>query len=459
MMLAMMLSTTTAPATHAQVLFAPQVNGDVNAVIVAPGGGVLIGGEFSSVNGQSRGGLARLHADGSLDADFLPPVFSGRVDALGLTPDGGILVGGDFETVGGPTRWHLVRLRDDGSVDSDFQADLDDGVRRLAVQPDGKVLVAGRFDQVDGSARRFLARLSDDGGLDAGFADPQLEGEVEAIVLQPDGRILIGGWFDEVHGQPRAAVARLTSNGGLDTGFADPQILGQVETLALQADGRILVGGAFGEVGDAVRPYIARLNINGSLDQGFVDAGLRYGGKVRQIRPLLDGRIVVSGDWSWVGDASGSARVAVLFENGLRDTGVPEMLMDSYAMALAMEAGGRMLVGGFFNLPRPNLFAIQPPAAASQDELEASGSTVTWWRSGYVPLLASTPVLEASDDGIDFVPVGAMDAVAHGWQLGGYSPPGGAAAQHLRARAMLEDGGMVEVRWLASLRIFGNGFE
>src|SRR5690606_35325661 len=105
--------TTTAPATHAQVLFAPQVNGDVNAVIVAPGGRILIGGEFSTVNGQSRGGLARLHADGSLDAGFLPPVFSGRVDALGLTPDGGILVGGDFETVGGPTRWHLVRLHDD----------------------------------------------------------------------------------------------------------------------------------------------------------------------------------------------------------------------------------------------------------------------------------------------------------------------------------------------------------
>ena len=47
----------------------------------------LIGGDFTNVNGVVRIGLARLHADGTLDDDFEPAIASGRrFSARNATP-------------------------------------------------------------------------------------------------------------------------------------------------------------------------------------------------------------------------------------------------------------------------------------------------------------------------------------------------------------------------------------
>jgi len=53
-------------------------------------GKVLIGGDFTHVNGTPRNYVARLNADGSLDATFDPgTIFDGPVYALVLQPSGG----------------------------------------------------------------------------------------------------------------------------------------------------------------------------------------------------------------------------------------------------------------------------------------------------------------------------------------------------------------------------------
>ena len=68
----------------------------VNAVAVQPDGKILVGGFFDAVSGTDRQGLARLNADGSLDATFIPPLVAPGVKAIALQPDGKILVGGGF---------------------------------------------------------------------------------------------------------------------------------------------------------------------------------------------------------------------------------------------------------------------------------------------------------------------------------------------------------------------------
>ena len=72
----------------------------------------------------TRTGVARLYADGSLDAD-LDPGANGIVYALAVQPDGKIVVGGVFTTLGGggtgtTTRNRIGRLNADGSVDTSF---------------------------------------------------------------------------------------------------------------------------------------------------------------------------------------------------------------------------------------------------------------------------------------------------------------------------------------------------
>src|SRR5687767_10359031 len=73
------------------------VNGSVHAIVVQPDGKVIIGGNFTTVQGLVRYGLARLNADGSGDTTFNPVGGYGIVaPSLALQPDGKVLVGHYF---------------------------------------------------------------------------------------------------------------------------------------------------------------------------------------------------------------------------------------------------------------------------------------------------------------------------------------------------------------------------
>ncbi len=67
---------------------------------------------------------------------------------------------GGFTSVGGQARNRIARLNADGSVDAGFNPDANGAVAGLAVQPDGKVLVGGAFTSVGGQPRNNIALLS-----------------------------------------------------------------------------------------------------------------------------------------------------------------------------------------------------------------------------------------------------------------------------------------------------------
>jgi len=79
------------------------------------------------VNGTFRIGIARLNSNGSLDPsfDFGTGVSGGAltgVYALTTQPDGKILVGGDFTAINGTNATRIARLNPDGGVDNTFNA-------------------------------------------------------------------------------------------------------------------------------------------------------------------------------------------------------------------------------------------------------------------------------------------------------------------------------------------------
>lgn len=94
----------------------------VQAIALDSQGRLVVAGQFGSVGSVPRHGLARLHADGSLDnvfdagATFSGNVLQGRsssfplVNALALQDNGGILVGGRFAAFGGDVRLGLARF-------------------------------------------------------------------------------------------------------------------------------------------------------------------------------------------------------------------------------------------------------------------------------------------------------------------------------------------------------------
>ena len=141
--------------------------GSVGALALQPDGKVIVGGGFASVNGTASNNLVRLNADGSVDASFS----AGRagvddgVTSIVLQPDGKILLGGNFTTVNGTARAGVARLDADGSLDPQFTpgsgigTDGTSTVNSLALGTDGSVFVAGSFIQFDGQARDGVAEL------------------------------------------------------------------------------------------------------------------------------------------------------------------------------------------------------------------------------------------------------------------------------------------------------------
>jgi uncharacterized delta-60 repeat protein len=189
------------------------------------GRAVVVGG-FGEVTGLPRRGIARLNEDGSLDRGFLAGLegANGAVQAVALQSDGKVLIGGWFGAVNGEPRGQVARLNADGTLDRGFLEGLagtNGAVQAIAVQPDGKVLIGGAFTRVNGEPRGFVARLNVDGSLDRGFLAGLVgtDGEVDAIAVQPDGRVLIGGQFGSVNGVARGRLARLRPDGALDATF------------------------------------------------------------------------------------------------------------------------------------------------------------------------------------------------------------------------------------------------
>ena len=82
--------------------------GNVNVIKRQPDGKILIGGQFTEVQGYAATGLARLNADGTVDTTFNAPDFAshnsnngqinfgGDIYAIAVQPDGKILVGGNI---------------------------------------------------------------------------------------------------------------------------------------------------------------------------------------------------------------------------------------------------------------------------------------------------------------------------------------------------------------------------
>src|SRR5690554_7803750 len=89
--------------------FSPQVGGNpvVNVAYKQEDDKIIIGGEFSQVDGFYINNVVRFNADGSVDEIFLENIGNGTnaaVRSIAAQSDLSILIGGDFTTVNGVDR-------------------------------------------------------------------------------------------------------------------------------------------------------------------------------------------------------------------------------------------------------------------------------------------------------------------------------------------------------------------
>jgi uncharacterized delta-60 repeat protein len=134
--------------------FDPNADNVVFSVAVQTDGKVLLGGGFTSLNpggtgAVPRNSIARMNTNGTLDTGFDPRA-SGLVYSVAVQADGKVLLGGTFTSLnpgytGVVTRNHIARVNADGTLDAGFNPNANGIVFSVAVQADGKVLLGGAF--------------------------------------------------------------------------------------------------------------------------------------------------------------------------------------------------------------------------------------------------------------------------------------------------------------------------
>lgn len=327
-------------------------NNPVLATAVQADGKIIIGGYFTAYNGTARLGIARLNADGSLDA-----AFNSNVDAFGtvysilIQPDGKIIIGGSFTSYNGINRNRIARLNPDGNLDVTFNPGTGAlnppypcSINSLAIQPNGKIIIGGVYGTFNGTSRQNLARLNADGSLDTSFdANTIADRQVNSIVVQPDGKILIGGDFWN------ADIYRLNVDGTLDPNFNPIGSGGNINAIALQADGKIIIGGGFYNIGFTTNNSIARMNANGGLDNTF-KAFSGFAGGVCALAMQPDGKILAAGSFTFY-DGTARDNVIRINPNSTPDISFnPGTSANGAINSLVILPNGKMLVGGAFTI-------------------------------------------------------------------------------------------------------------
>lgn len=273
--------------------FSPGLGPDapVRAIAVLPNGEVLIGGDFTHINGVQCNHIALLNTSGGLDTSFSPSnTITGPVYALVLNGNQ-VLVGGNFSVTGEPYQ-NIARLNLNGTVDTTFNpgTGADGVVHAVALQSTGQILVGGEFTHLNGASLNRIAELNADGSVDSTnffigtgadstvFCINDVTSYVENtndVITATNISIYVGGAFASINGSHRLGFARLYENGLVDTTFMDTtynQFAGlkkiyaddapAVFTTALETNGNVLIGGSFNQVGGGQ----ANTNVCDTLD-------------------------------------------------------------------------------------------------------------------------------------------------------------------------------------------------
>ena len=291
----------------------------LTAMALQPDGKMVLAGYCDGPTSQDFC-VARINADGTLDASFVGPNGNGggkflldisnandTASAVAIQPDGKIIIAGSCYN-GVNSDFCIARLNPNGTRDSTFNGpggagngqvmlpmgSSDDYATALALQPDGKIVLVG-YCYVNGKTDFCAARLNTSGSFDTSFVGPIGTGAgkiafpvgtaddlAQTVALQPDGMIVIAGYCVGPMGDNDFCIARLDKVGALDPTFDGPSgssngkfllpigvSTDAATALLIQPDGKIVVAGFCLVSGTNYDFCAARLNSDGSLDGTF----------------------------------------------------------------------------------------------------------------------------------------------------------------------------------------------
>lgn len=340
-------------------------NNTIKTSVIQSDGKILLGGNFTTLNGTTANRIIRLNIDGTADTSFNSGI-DDYVSAITIQADGKILLGGNFTL---PSK-RIIRLNSDGSIDTSFisGSGFNNYVSSIVIQTDGKIIVGGNFTTYNGILANRIIRLNTDGSIDNSFVTGTgFNNYVKTIALQSNGKLIVGGDFITYKGVSENRIIRLNTNGSKDTTF----ITGSgfdffVSTISIQSSGKILVGGNFGNYNqNYFGGYFLRLNSNGTIDTSFSTPDFStIGGCVNAIITQSDGKIILGGNFTFA-----SNRIIRLNTDGTTDTNFITSSIygngfDNNINSFSIQPDGNLIVVGDFtsykNAPLNYIIRLKP---------------------------------------------------------------------------------------------------
>lgn len=209
----------------------PQVNnGDVQS-LAQVGNLIVIGGNFTSVNGQTYNHVAAFDSTtGALAAAFNPSV-NGIVNAVAPGPNSHtVYVGGNFTQIGNVNVTDLALLDlNTGSIATGWQSpSFNTGEVRDVTMRGNHLYVGGTFAYVGGKAHAGLVSLDSNTGAVQTFMNVQLSGQhnpqttgwvgVRRFAVTADGSKMVAvGNFAQADGAPHVQIVMIDLTGASAT--------------------------------------------------------------------------------------------------------------------------------------------------------------------------------------------------------------------------------------------------
>lgn len=263
--------------------------------------------------GGNEYGLTKFSKDGLLDESFRPEVGTYGEISFGDYKSGQLVVGGDFVRIGEVRTRNLAKINADGTVDAQFVAAPSlSAYPVMSQQPsDVKIIDSNTYLAALGKS---MLRLNERGEImeqytytRSGFTVPL--NFSEKINLLPDGRIVTAS----VNG-----IVVLNSDGTVDSSFVIPKPNGRstLYDFDIQSDG-FLWGTNFTQVNGIDANGWVRLNYDGTVDQTF-NVGSGANDIVTNINVLENDNIIITGRFSQFNGVA-ARRLVKLFKGGQVD--------------------------------------------------------------------------------------------------------------------------------------------
>jgi uncharacterized delta-60 repeat protein len=322
----------------------------LHALELTADGKILIGGNFTSVNGSSALRIARMNINGSIDPTFVSSVTSGTVLDLAIR-DANVYFVGEYTVMAGNSACFGV-LNINGSANLTFPyyyaryTILD-----MAFDASDKILIGGIFSEFGNRVEHCFMRLNEDGIIDeTGNGHNGANSPVYDIEVSDDGSSFIGGEFTIYDKYPCNRFAKLHYDGTFDTTFEMGTGFDNiVRFIREKNDGKLVVAGDFTAYNGITKNHVVQLLPDGSVDPLFsVGSGPNTYTTTtfRDIDVMSDGKIVISGIFSSFGGAA-TTNIVRLFTNGTPDISFAPASVGS-VYGTAVQPDGKVIVYGGF---------------------------------------------------------------------------------------------------------------